>query len=175
VQCKVEWFEQVERLRPFSRDLPHDSRSFVLYQKARQVLYNDVSFHVSLRKRRNEVLEKKAEGRLSLSSSSPASEAIRKKTNRAGYGRRHPARDPVVTRRKDSFSGRSALPGRRMDYAAIYSERWREYRYDKLSENSLEFFNANLCLAQNALQSFWGENAMCRDGETNRTASQTNM
>jgi hypothetical protein len=72
VQCKVESFEQVERLRPFCPDVPHDSRSFVLYQKARQVLYNDVSFHVSLRKRQNEVLEKKSERRFSLSTSSPA-------------------------------------------------------------------------------------------------------
>jgi hypothetical protein len=72
VQCKVERFDQVERRRPFCPDLPHGSRSFVLYQKARQVLYNNVSFHVSLRKRQNEVLEKKAEGRLSLPSSSPA-------------------------------------------------------------------------------------------------------
>jgi hypothetical protein len=81
VQCKVEWFEQVERLRPFSPDLPHDSRSFVLYQKARQVLYNDVSFHVSLRKRRDEVLEKKLNGDLACSQAAQLDGVIRKKAN----------------------------------------------------------------------------------------------
>jgi hypothetical protein len=62
-----------------------------------------------------------------------------------------------------------------MDYAAIYSGGGGSIDTTNLSENSLEFFNANLCLSQNALQSLWGENAMCRNGETKGTSHKTNM
>jgi hypothetical protein len=71
----------------------------VLYQKARQVLYNDVSFHVSLRKQRDEVLEKKPERRFSLSSSSPA--------RRANTEKGHPRHSSIRLKKIGEFwSGR---------------------------------------------------------------------
>jgi hypothetical protein len=44
-----------------------------------------------------------------------------------------------------------------------------------LSENNPEFFNANLCLPQNALQSLWRKDAMRRHGDTKRTSHKTNV
>jgi hypothetical protein len=44
-----------------------------------------------------------------------------------------------------------------------------------LSENCHEFFNANLRLAQNALQSFRRKGVMCGHGYTKRTPKKANM
>jgi hypothetical protein len=43
------------------------------------------------------------------------------------------------------------------------------------SENSQEFFKANLRLPQNALQSFWREGAMRRHGHTKQTSNKADM
>ena len=51
----------------------------------------------------------------------------------------------------------------------------RRLHVTKLSENCHEFFNADLRLAQNALQSFRRKRVMCGHGYTKRTAKKANM
>ena len=165
VQCKVESFEQVERLRPFCPDVPHDSRSFVLYQKARQVLYNDVSFHVSLRKRR-----------FSLSSSSPARRGNTEKgqprrlwKTPSGKGSSRYAKERLIQRQKCTPGSPHGLRGnlfREVEGVSIP----QIYQRTALSSSTL------ICAWRRMLcKVFWGKNALCRDGETKGTSHKTNM
>jgi len=68
----------------------------------------------------------------------------------------------IVSRRSGKPNFEAALDERSLDVT-------------NLSENCHEFFNANLRLPQNALQSFRRKDVMCGHGYTKRTSHKSDM